>query len=103
MKDEDIERLVDLLKTITFDPIACIVLMSNKRDMVGAQLGVEELDPADKVDLVAYLIKHLEITEENIKEAVRLSGETKSMMRMIREGKILLTDLREEENKRSKR
>ena len=70
-------------------PIAHTLLASDGYTMAGASSGLDLLKNVDKVDLVAYLIKHLDITLDDIEEAIQLSDETRFMMRRIKRDRIL--------------
>lgn len=71
-----------------YDPKAVVVLMSNGAGLQGVAIGHDELDSTEKVDLVAYLMKRLDINLDDIEETTQLADETRFMLNKIARGRI---------------
>lgn len=91
-KTSVIEELRKLFEQITIEPMVCFCLFSDGMDIQGLSLGLNKLSPEDKVDLAAYLIKHLGIDFSDIENTIQLSDENKYMVKLakkIQEGNII--------------
>jgi hypothetical protein len=86
-KREQIIKMLDKSNLI-YDPKAVIVLMTDGARLQGIAVDHETLNPTEKVDLVAYLLKKLEITLDDIEETTELASENRFMLNRITKGKI---------------
>lgn len=89
MNKEFEEEIISAIRSLELDVKSIMIIASNGKFMQGIAKGLESLGRIDKVDLVVYLLKHLEITIEDIEDAKELSDETKLMLKIIKKGRFM--------------
>jgi len=89
ISDEMKQKIIGMLDLgDVVDAKAVIILMSNGVQLQGVANGHEELGPTERVDLVAYLMKRLEISLADIEDTVGLSDEYRYMLSAISRGRL---------------
>lgn len=82
-------RIIEMLDLCEIqDPKAVLILVTDGHRIGGVAVDHDLLKSTEKVDLVAYLMKKLEVTLEDIEETVELSDENRFMMNRIAKGRI---------------
>jgi hypothetical protein len=85
------EMIIRMTQLNIDNPISAILVVSNGKNLQGFQLRVENLNNVDKVDMITYLLNHLNINIDDIEECKQLNEENilmyKVINRMIEESK----------------
>jgi len=79
------EEFDKILRYFTLEnPICCLCVLSDGRNLKGFNINAEALDKIDLVDMIDYLIRNLEIKLEDIKKTESMRDRTDLMFEFIK-------------------
>ena len=86
MKRKKAKEICNLAKSMdVYEPVAYVLLVSNGVNFQGGG-QIEKLDPVDRVDLVCYLIRQLDITLDDLEAKNQLDDEITLMQSIMSKG-----------------
>lgn len=89
MNKSFIDEIVKRMENMNIEePTSAILVVSNGINLQGFAYNLDKISITDKVDMIAYLLKHMDITDTAIKECKKLDEENKDMLKVIRTIKL---------------